>query len=95
MYRVSLLCQDALLRQRLRECLERAGFTVCMYPCGADAVVVSGSPLTPTQVEVLQAYVDTGDVGKVARLRGCSKGRVWRHLARLVHIAWVLELLWV
>lgn len=105
MCRVSLLCQDAPLRQRLRECLEQAGFTVCMPPCQAEALVLNGSPLTPTQVEVLHAYVDTGDVGEVARLRGCSEETVRRHLAearrrvraknvaQLVHIAWALGLL--
>lgn len=105
MCRVSLLCQDASLRQRLRDCLEQAGFTVCMHPCQAKALVLNGSPLTPTQVEVLQAYVDTGDVGEVARLRSCSEETVRRHLAearrrvraknvaQLVHIAWALGVL--
>ena len=78
-----------------------------LHPCRVDAVVVDGSLLTPTQVEVLQAYVDTGDVGEVARLRSCSEETVRHHLAearrrvgaknvaQLVHIAWALGVLTV
>ncbi|MEJ5253647.1 MAG: helix-turn-helix transcriptional regulator, partial [Armatimonadota bacterium] len=93
------------LLQKLRSCLEKEGFTVCIHPCQAEAAAVVDSPLTPAQVEVLQAYVEAGDVEEVARLRGCSAETVRRHLAearrrvgaknvaQLVHIAWALGLL--
>lgn len=103
---VWLICPDAVLREQLLRCLQDgAGVTVRVQPCAADAVVAVPPVLTEAQVEVLQAYVETGSVRGAARRRCCSEQTVRRHLAsararvgaanvaQLVHIAWMLGLL--
>jgi len=72
---VWLLCPDAGLRERLRQCLrDGAGLEVRLKPCACDAVVVAEPLWTPAQVE-------TGSVRGAAERRCCSEQTVRRHLA--------------
>ncbi len=79
---VWLICPDAGLRERLRQCLrDGEGFEVRLTPCACDAVVVVEPVWTQAQVETLRAYVETGSVRGAARQRCCSEQTVRRHLA--------------
>jgi DNA-binding NarL/FixJ family response regulator len=79
---VWLICPDAGLRERLRQCLRHGeGLEVRLKPCVCDAVVVAEPVFTSAQAETLQAYVDTGSVRGAAKRRCCSEQTIRRHLA--------------